>query len=384
MNQIERWLKKGLIDENLAGILSEDLRIENKKRRKIAAQIVLYTIGVLLLGVGVISFVAENDWILELLEKTPLLQMFILFIGAILSFWSGWEIGYNKKIFPSLGGALIFLSTLLIGAAYIQMGQTYNWSTNASSILTLWFVSAFPVAFIFNSKPINWVCIVLFLVTFPYYYYEWQYDSGEVWTIFMPFCLFGILYSFANMPVIAKRFSSFALSYKLTALVPAFFTFLILIFSAENSYQMMNYHYLVIPVFVIAINLWNYFADKNRLKKHETIFIITLMLFILMLLVLKTVNPVLIMISAHIFLIWIISEGFARGYEFENASIINMTNFFLLVYIFCVYCRYGWGYLDKTIFFLLGGFGLVIFGALLEKGKRSKIGHLPDKNKEAE
>lgn len=373
MNQIEKWLQKGLINEELAKILSEDLKTENEKKRKIATQIVIYTIGVILLGIGVISFVAGNDWILELLEKTPLLQVFVLFFFALLSLYLGWELGYNKKNFPRLGGALVFLSTILIGTVYIQMGQTYNWNTNASSVLTLWLLSIFPVAFIFNSKPVNWICIILFLITFPYYYYEWQYDSGEVWTIFMPFSLFGILYTFANIPAVSKKFSSFALSYKMTALVPAFFTFLILVFTAEESYQMLNWHYLAVPAVIIGINLWNYFADKSPLKKHETIFITALMVFILSLLVLKTVNPAVIMFFAHVFIIWIIAEGLKWGYEFENVSLINMNNFFLLIYLLCVYCRYGWNFLDKTLFFLLGGIGLLALGILLEKGKRKKL-----------
>ena len=119
--------------------------------------------------------------------------------------------------------------------------------------------------------------------------------------------------------------------------------------------------------------MWNYFADKSRLKKHETIFITALMVFILSLLVLKMVNPAVIMFFAHVFIIWIIAEGLKWGYEFENVSLINMNNFFLLIYLLCVYCRYGWNFLDKTLFFLLGGIGLLALGILLEKGKRKKL-----------
>ena len=68
MKDIERWLKKGLIDEKLAEILNTDLKEEVEKKQKFTTQIVLYTIGVILLGTGVITFVAGNDWILELLS----------------------------------------------------------------------------------------------------------------------------------------------------------------------------------------------------------------------------------------------------------------------------------------------------------------------------
>ena len=115
MKDIERWLKKGLIDEKLAEILNTDLKEEVEKKQKFTTQIVLYTIGVILLGTGVITFVAGNDWILELLQSIPVLQIIILFICAAASLLGGWKLGFETKKFPRLGGALIFLSTLLIG-----------------------------------------------------------------------------------------------------------------------------------------------------------------------------------------------------------------------------------------------------------------------------
>ncbi len=187
MKNIERWLKNGLIDENLAQILCADLKKEAERKQKLTMQVVLYTIGVILLGTGVITFVAGNDWLLKLLKSVPVLQILILFICAAASLLGGWKLGYETKKFPRLGNALIFLSTLLIGACYIQIGQTYNWSTNTAEILLLWFLSIFPLAFLFKSKSINWLSIILFVTAFPYFYYEWRYDTAEVWTIFMPF-----------------------------------------------------------------------------------------------------------------------------------------------------------------------------------------------------
>ena len=86
------------------------LKEEAEKKQKFTTQIVLYTIGVILLGTGVITFVAGNDWILELLQSIPVLQIIILFICAAASLLGGWKLGFETKKFPRLGGALIFLS----------------------------------------------------------------------------------------------------------------------------------------------------------------------------------------------------------------------------------------------------------------------------------
>ena len=342
---------------------------------KFSIQIVLYTIGVILLGTGVITFVAGNDWILELLQSIPVLQIIILFICAAASLLGGWKLGFETKKFPRLGGALIFLSTLLIGTCYIQIGQTYNWSTNTSTILSLWFISIFPLAFLFNSKPVNWLSIILFITAFPYFYFEWKYDTAQVWTIFMPFSLFGILYTFANIPFIKEKFNEFSLSYKLTALIPLYFTLLIMIFSVQKSYHIINIHYLIVPAVIVLFNILNYCFDKNRdtLVQLETAFIIVFMCFLETMLILSGVNKAAIMTCAHLFLIFIISMGMYWGYKFEKVSLINLSNFFLLIYLLTVYCRYGWNYIDKTLFFLIGGIGLVSLGIFLEKDKNRRL-----------
>lgn len=384
MKNIERWLKNGLIDDNLAQILITDLKEETERKQKLTTQVVLYTIGVILLGTGVITFVAGNDWLLKLLQSVPILQILILFFCAASSLAAGWNLGFETKKFPRLGNALIFLSTLLIGACYIQIGQTYNWSTNTAEILLLWFISIFPLAFLFKSKSINWLSIILFVTAFPYFYYEWKYDTAEVWTIFMPFSLFGILYTFANIPVIKNKFSEFSMSYKLIAAVPLFFTLLILIFSVEHSYQMTNIHYLIVPAVTILFNILNYYFDKNRdnLIKLETVFIIILMILLETILLLPAVNAAAIMITAHCLIIFIIAMGLCQGYKFENISLINLINFFLLIYILSVYCRYGWNYIDKTLFFLIGGIGLVSLGIFLEKDKNKRLKSTKDEEKE--
>jgi len=376
MKDVQRWLKNGLIDENLAHILEDDLQKKSAKRQKIAMQIVLYTVGIIFLGTGVITFIAANDWILVFLVAFPLIQIFILFTLAVYSLWGGYKLGYSNGKFPRLGGALVFLSSILIGACYILIGQIYHWSYNATLILTLWFVSIFPLAFMFKSNSVNRLSVVLFLILFPYYYYELNIDTNEVWTIFMPFSLFAVLYTFANIPVIREKYNSFSLSYKIIALIPLFFTFLILIFSMEESYHLQDIHYMIMPFLVIVFNLINFYTAKNKdfLQLHEVIFIVVLMSFLELLLLLESINLTAASVIVYLLAAWVISECIYWGYKFEEVSLVNLGNIFLIVYLMSLYCLYGWSYLDKTVFFLLGGVGLVTLGILLEKEKNKRLG----------
>ena len=48
MKNIERWVDKGLIDENLAQVLRDDIKEQTQKQNRLYFQIILYTIGVIL------------------------------------------------------------------------------------------------------------------------------------------------------------------------------------------------------------------------------------------------------------------------------------------------------------------------------------------------
>ena len=145
---------------------------------------------------------------------------------------------------------------------------------------------------------------------------------------------------------------------------------MILVFSAEESYQMTRYEYITIPAVLIAINAYYYFKNNDLIKKMESLFITGIMAFMLILLIFEAVNPIFIHMLAHFFIIIMISEGIYIAYKTENIPKINQNNFFLLIYILSIYCRYGWSYLHKSIFFTIGGILLISLGIFLEKQKK--------------
>ena len=67
--RITRWLENGLITKEIALNLLKDVKEEKAKLHKLKLNITIYTISVVLIGSGIISFIAGNDWILELLNK---------------------------------------------------------------------------------------------------------------------------------------------------------------------------------------------------------------------------------------------------------------------------------------------------------------------------
>ena len=375
--KIEKWLSEGLIDNHTASKMLEDIKEDRAKIRKTRINITVYTIAVILIGLGVITFISANEWLLQLLNSNDFLKIILMVSVTIVSFSGGYHLAYNKGNFPKLGNALIVLSTLLIGGTYALIGQIYNINANGSSILFLWLISILPVAYIFKNYAVNIISIILMIFGVIFFYSELSIDKAMIWTVFIPVLCGITLYSAGNIPVVLKKFNDFSLSYKIVGAVPVFITLLILTCSVEESYHITSPYYIVPVVFLILFNGLNYIYQKcecSNILKWETVCLLTMLCMLLLLLVLPYLSEPVVMVLANIFIIAMIIFGFNCGYKFENARIIGVTNWMLTIYLAVNYCRWGWSFMDKSLFFILGGSCLLALGLFLEKQRKKVTG----------
>ena len=371
---IHKWLNTGMITQETASVLLEDVKEEKAKQHRMRLNICIYTIAAILIGTGVIAFISANDWLLAILISLPVLQIAILTLLTVTSLFFGYKLAYEGNKFPKLGHSMIFLSTLLIGGTYALTGQNYHINANNSSLVFLWMVSILPVAYIFKNFAINVVTIILYILGIIFYYLELSLDTGLTWTIFIPFLIGTTLYSAGNIPVIVEKYNKFSMSYKLTGLAPIFVTLLILTCSAERTYEQTSPYYIVPIILLIGLNFINFAMNKNKnlLFKIETGYIMSLLLSLLLIITLSTVSVSCVMILANLAIITMISAGYNYGYKFENNNMIALTNWFIIIYLTVNYCRWGWDMMDKALFFILGGIGLLALGMFLEN-RRKKV-----------
>lgn len=370
--KITKWLNDGLIDNLIAQKMLDEIKEDKIKARNIKINVTIYTIAVILIGLGVITFISANDWILQLLNSSDLLKIVLMAGITLLSFIGGYKLAYEKQIFPKLGNALIVLSSLLIGGTYGLIGQIYHINANSSSLMFLWLISILPVAYMFKSAVINIISIVIMILGFIFFYAELALDTALIWTIFVPITLGIILYSLGNIPIVLNKYNNFSLSYKIVGAIPIFITFLILTCSVEHSYHITSGFYIIPIISLIVFNALNYFMQKNSntLLKTETISSIVILFALLLLLILHAVNTGIVIFFANIFIIAMLFFGFNYGYKFEQERIIGITNWMLIIYLLVNYCRWGWNFMDKTLFFILGGTCLLLLGLYLEKRKK--------------
>lgn len=367
---IKKWAQKGYIDEKQASILLLDVREEKKKLSEKSMNIALYTIGAILLGIGVICFIAANDWILRLFESR-FAKISASLIVTFLCFALGYHFSYQKEGFKRLGSVLMFLSCLLIGGVWALIGQIYNIHTDLNwTILLIWFLSVFPVAFVFKLNSVNILSIILLI---------WAYlaypDIGEKLGYLTPIVLALVLYNFSNLPFIKNGYSSFAPPYKSVSTVILFFTMLTVWFAGYHVFS-QNPYGIAISILLLIFVVTNYlFSNKDSIVTAESI-VLTIVSTLGVLLGFDLSNDAGIVASVAIsnaVLILMIYFMYHFGYKLQKINLVGRANFFLLIYIAVLYFKIGFEYLDKALFFLLGGGILLGLGIYLEKQKRNGI-----------
>src|SRR5262249_22239623 len=153
--EIPGWIEQGLVTDEAASKLNSiyDLSsLEKESSRLLAA--VLFTIGSLLVGGGVISFVAAH-W--DEISRGP--KVALLF-SALLAFHAAGYWLRHKSDWPRLGHALIFCGCLVFGANIGLVAQVYQVSGSWYRAFGAWAIGALVMAWAAQS----WITGLLVIV----------------------------------------------------------------------------------------------------------------------------------------------------------------------------------------------------------------------------
>jgi uncharacterized membrane protein len=179
-NELPLWIQEGLISEETASHLSKTYQLNNLKEessRLLSA--VIFTIGGLLLGGGVISFVAAN-W--ESISKpVKLTLLFSAMLGFhIIGYWL-----WRSTSWRRLGHALIFCGCLVFGANIGLVAQIFNIRGDWYGAFGAWAVGSLAMAWAIRS----WITGVLVLCTSFLWFIGFQDDNHERAALLYPFVL---------------------------------------------------------------------------------------------------------------------------------------------------------------------------------------------------
>ena len=184
---------------------------------------VVVTIGAILVGLGILSFISSNWAGISHLVK--LIIIFGVFGGANIA-------GYIlSETYPKTGRSLIYLGTLVYGAGIFLIGQMYNFGGDFPTAFLLWSLGVVPMAFQLKDKYLMLFANILFGV-----YLNGSYSLGFPYAgwvgvpiVYLAFTYFEksrLLLFFANLTTLSLILQ-ITLRYELKGLYVALIFFLI-------------------------------------------------------------------------------------------------------------------------------------------------------------
>ena len=297
---------------------------------------VVVTIGALLVGLGILSFIASNwDGISNLVK---LLIIFGVFGGVNLA---GYLLSENN---PKTGRSFIYLGTLVYGAGIFLIGQMYNFGGDFPTAFLLWSLGVLPIAFQLKDKYLMLFANLLFGV-----YLFGSFDLG------FPYA------GWVGVPVVYLAFNYFAKSRLL--LFFANLTALSFIFEITLRYEVKGL-YVALLFFVIGLAMYgvkhtlepDIFRIQGNILLGVTGVILTIPDIWDIVVNAQTTRLVSILFAlAFVALLFIL---------IRKGSLISLL--FVCVTIFRYYTD-TFAFLPKSLFFIVGGLLLLGFGFYFER-----------------
>jgi uncharacterized membrane protein len=151
-NELIYWQQNEMLDsEQAAGILD----LYQIKQGISFLRVILVT-GAVLVGLGILSFIASNWYLMSKLSK---------FLLIILIFAGSNCVSYLlRDKFPKTSVSLLYLGTLIYGAGIFLVGQMFNYGGYFSYAFLLWGAGILPIAYFFRDKLIFIFSNILFLI----------------------------------------------------------------------------------------------------------------------------------------------------------------------------------------------------------------------------
>lgn len=153
----ERWVRQGLIDEGQRGAILKLYPTDGAAGRD-RAVLIFSILGSLLVGAGVILYVAAN-W--------PLIpagiKVVAILTATLASYGSGFYFQYRGDS-PRLGQALLFLGSLLYGASIWLIAQIFHLDNDFPTGFLAWGAGLLPLVWATGSRPVLYLAAGLLTV----------------------------------------------------------------------------------------------------------------------------------------------------------------------------------------------------------------------------
>lgn len=340
--QTKYWQQDGLISEETGSAILQRYNVRSLNFVK-----VVLTIGALLVGLGILSFIASN-W-----DAMSKLVKFIIIVALYAGVNAA---GYvTMERYPKTGRSLIYLGVLTYGAGIFLVGQMFNLGGNFSNAFLLWGAGVLPLAwlykdmiiyifaqvillqFVFSSFQMGWWNLWILPVIAGLYAMNTRMDDSRAGTFFNNLMLFAGLGYFLN-----KLDADGLMAAGLYLLLGALMYTVRIPYNREVFRFQGSLCFGIAGLFITGKNLWSHY---EMFGDGITASIVFAVLFVLLLL------------------------GYVR-----TGSLVALV--FVCATILRFYFDTFFDFMPKSFFFIIGGLILLGFGFYFERLRNMKGGIL--------
>ena len=380
--ETELWLKEGIIlPEQKERILAR-YRLLKKADEKAGPGRLITTISILgsiLVGIGVILFIASNwsaipNWS----------RLFIVFSSMLASYGIGFYFRYEAKNYPKVGAALILLGSFIFGAGMFLIAQIYHITVHYPNGPLLWGLFVLPLAYLLRFKSLISLAILVLLI--------WlgmearlrisHYDYLATVTMVPLFFMAGItLWGVGLMHREWKSLKIISSPYVLIGSLITFFAGYLLTFNLYElrlvSSALWIFYAGIGVLFLVSMVMRCLPEEKEKGWIPESLALVILMGIVIYLsLFPPTISPKSVKGDLRFFfnilfaleIVGLIILGFIRRYP----PYVNIGLLFFGLDVVARYFDFFWELLPRSLFFILGGL-LLLFGGIILERKRRKI-----------
>ena len=432
--EISGWVQERVIEPEQAERIKAKYSKQLEYNRLLSS---LFIFGSILVGLGIILFIASN-W--QYLSKTAKLGLiFFSIIGFnVLGFYFRFERGNLFK----LGEVLFFLGAVSFGAGIWLIAQIFQIPYNYANGLLFWIIGILPMVFLLRSKTILilssillpiWLGVVisksplrpvysffLLLAVIVYLSYRQRlkvplfisilsmafwlshylgihlvniktrcYSMNVALLYANMFISYGfILYSLGMSRLRNMNIRGFFIFYKLIAIIFILISNYSLTFAHYYEAQVYKICSPVIVIYIFYLSsiiiLSRYAKNKIREESNKEARIILLFLIIQSIFMhFGFLGGTAISIFYNVILFAEIIVFMYLGYLLREESIFRLTLYIFALNILTRYFDTFWKILPRSIFFIIGGLILLIGGVYMEKKRKVIEQNMKNKISEA-
>lgn len=421
--ELDAWVQEGIIAPEKAESLRKRYARAAEYNRLVS---VVFVLGSVLVGLGIILFIASNWHSLGRPVKVALVFAFIAGFNLC-----GYYLRFVRAGFPRLGETFFFLGAVSFGAGIWLVAQIFQMPYNYANGVLFWLIGILPAVFILASPSILVLSSLLLPVwlgvslastpeRLPYSYFLWlaavvalSYRQKQKAALFISilgtivwfshylslhlkdvhlsglgsyllvqnvYISFGfILYSLGFLHYRNRGFSAFSGLYKFSALLFILPCNYVLTFGRVLSEETktldtylapvswMAYIFYLLAVAVCALYLLQQENDEARLESGIVGVFVVLQALCMHL---APLGAMTVTVSYNILLFAQICAFLYVGYLLREEGIFRLALYIFALDVLTRYFDTFWRILPRSVFFMIGGLILIVGGVFMERQRK--------------